>query len=273
MKIVIPGGSGQVGIILARHFHQQGHTVTVLSRAPKPAPWQVIRWDSQTVAHGPALEQSDVCINLTGRSVNCRYHTANRRQMYDSRIVSTRLQTKSLLRSSTRRDCGLTRAPPRSIATPSIAPWTRGRGNSAATKQGPPTHGIFPSGSQRIGRQLSSRGKCQRPADRHAQLHHLYCGQRWSPRSSVESGSQRTRRTARIGGSICFLDSRNRLCPRRRLPDRGRDDDRASEYLLPQSTKKPGVHARSSCFMGTTGWRTCSCMDDRNRRFPDAYGV
>ena len=92
MKIVIPGGSGQVGIVLARHFHQQGHTVTVLSRAPKPAPWQVIRWDSQTV--GPwtaALEQSDVCINLTGRSVNCRYHTANRRQMYDSRIVSTRL--------------------------------------------------------------------------------------------------------------------------------------------------------------------------------------
>ena len=92
MKIVIPGGSGQIGTILARHFHQQGHTVTVLSRAPKAAPWQVIRWDAQTV--GPwtaALEQSDVCINLTGRSVNCRYHTANRRQMYDSRIVSTRL--------------------------------------------------------------------------------------------------------------------------------------------------------------------------------------
>jgi uncharacterized protein (TIGR01777 family) len=92
MKIVIPGGSGQVGSILARHFHQQGHTVTVLSRSPKPAPWQVIRWNAQTV--GPwtaALEQSDICINLTGRSVNCRYYTENRRQMYDSRIVSTRL--------------------------------------------------------------------------------------------------------------------------------------------------------------------------------------
>ena len=37
MKIVIPGGSGQIGTILARHFHQQGHTVTVLRRAPKPA--------------------------------------------------------------------------------------------------------------------------------------------------------------------------------------------------------------------------------------------
>ena len=92
MKIVIPGGSGQIGSVLARHFHRQGHTVTVLSRDPKPAPWQVMRWDAQTV--GPwtaALEQSDICINLTGRSVNCRYHTENRRQMYDSRIVSTRL--------------------------------------------------------------------------------------------------------------------------------------------------------------------------------------
>jgi hypothetical protein len=92
MKIVIPGGSGQIGTILARHFHQQGHIVTVLSRDPKPAPWQVIRWDAQT--DGPwtaALEQSDICINLTGRSVNCRYHPENRRQMYDSRIVSTRL--------------------------------------------------------------------------------------------------------------------------------------------------------------------------------------
>ena len=92
MKIVIPGGSGQIGSVLARHFHRQGQTVTVLSRDPKPAPWQVMRWDAQTV--GPwtaALEQSDICINLTGRSVNCRYHTENRRQMYDSRIVSTRL--------------------------------------------------------------------------------------------------------------------------------------------------------------------------------------
>ena len=34
MKVVIPGGSGQVGTILARHFHRQGHSVTVLSRSP-----------------------------------------------------------------------------------------------------------------------------------------------------------------------------------------------------------------------------------------------
>ena len=162
MKIVIPGGSGQVGTILARHFHQQGHTVTVLSRAPKPAPWQVIRWDAQTA--GPwtaALEQSDVCINLTGRSVNCRYHTENRRQMYDSRIVSTRLLNEVI---------ASLQHPPRLWLNASTAtiyrhaldrPMDERTGELGGTNQGLPTHGIFPSGSQRIGRQLSSRGNCQ----------------------------------------------------------------------------------------------------------------
>lgn len=93
MKVVIPGGSGQVGSILARHFHARGDTVTVLSRSPNPrAPWPVLPWDG--IAPGPwiaELEQSDVCINLAGRSVNCRYGEANRREIYDSRVRSTRL--------------------------------------------------------------------------------------------------------------------------------------------------------------------------------------
>lgn len=92
MRIVIPGGSGQVGQVLARHFHGEGHTVTVLSRKPATAPWTVLVWDARTPgAWVEALDGSDVCINLTGRSVNCRYNAANRREIYDSRIDSTRL--------------------------------------------------------------------------------------------------------------------------------------------------------------------------------------
>jgi uncharacterized protein (TIGR01777 family) len=87
MKIVIPGGSGQVGRILARHFHGKGHAVTVLSRNPRPEPWQVVNWDG-VATH---LEQSDVCINLVGRSVNCRYHAANRRSIRESRVDATLL--------------------------------------------------------------------------------------------------------------------------------------------------------------------------------------
>jgi uncharacterized protein len=90
MRIVIPGGSGQVGHILARHFHSAGHDVTILSRHPHPAPWRVAAWDALTP--GPwvdFLEASDVCINLTGRSVNCRYNESNRRDIYESRVRST----------------------------------------------------------------------------------------------------------------------------------------------------------------------------------------
>jgi uncharacterized protein (TIGR01777 family) len=92
MKIVIPGGSGQVGRVLARHFHGRGHTVTVLSRAPRPEPWRVIAWDGLTPGPWVAdLQQSDVCINLAGRSVNCRYHAANRHAILESRLRSTGL--------------------------------------------------------------------------------------------------------------------------------------------------------------------------------------
>ena len=92
MKIVIPGGSGQVGHILARYFHARGDAVTVFSRNPRPAPWRVIGWDGRTPGDWIAdLEQSDVCINLAGRSVDCRYTAANRRAIFDSRIESTRL--------------------------------------------------------------------------------------------------------------------------------------------------------------------------------------
>ena len=92
MKIVIPGGTGQVGHLLARHFHAQDHDVIVLSRTVQPAPWRIVPWDGLTL--GPwvtELEHSDVCINLAGRSVNCRYTPANRRAIFDSRILSTQL--------------------------------------------------------------------------------------------------------------------------------------------------------------------------------------
>lgn len=82
MKIVIPGGTGQVGTLLARKFHRDGHEVVVLSRSPKPAPWRVVGWD-------PAeIDGADVVINLAGRSVNCRYTKKNRDEIRHSRVSS-----------------------------------------------------------------------------------------------------------------------------------------------------------------------------------------
>ena len=48
MRIVIPGGSGQVGTVLARAFHGAGHDVVVLSRRPLVCPWRVLPWDGRT---------------------------------------------------------------------------------------------------------------------------------------------------------------------------------------------------------------------------------
>ena len=55
-------------------------------------PWRVLYWDAATEGSWIAeLEGADVCINLTGRSVNCRYDQTNRDAIYNSRIASTRL--------------------------------------------------------------------------------------------------------------------------------------------------------------------------------------
>ncbi|WP_239461278.1 TIGR01777 family oxidoreductase [Occallatibacter savannae] len=92
LRIVIPGGSGQVGRVLARYFSQRGHQVIVLTRGPHTAEWQTVHWDAETPGIWTQyLDGADVCINLAGRSVNCRYTPDNRIDIYNSRIVSTRL--------------------------------------------------------------------------------------------------------------------------------------------------------------------------------------
>ncbi len=102
MRIVITGGSGQVGQILARHFHSNGHTVAVVARNVRPQPWSTIRWDGQHLGDWvKELDGCDVVVNLAGRSVNCRYNEANRREIKESRIVTTRLVGDAIARSST----------------------------------------------------------------------------------------------------------------------------------------------------------------------------
>ena len=99
MKIVIAGGSGQVGTMLARHFHTVGHQVLVLSRHTQHTTWQTLPWDGATL--GPWLadvEESDVWINLAGRSVNCRYNRKNRREILDSRVQSTLVLHEAIAR-------------------------------------------------------------------------------------------------------------------------------------------------------------------------------
>jgi len=96
LKIIISGGSGQVGTLLARAFHTSNHEVVILGRTKKPAeestPWRFELWDAKTL--GPwtsELESADVVINLAGRTVNCRYNAKNQKEIMDSRVDSTKV--------------------------------------------------------------------------------------------------------------------------------------------------------------------------------------
>lgn len=87
MKIVIPGGTGQVGTILNRELARDGHEVVVLSRRPGAHPW-----DGRTLgAWVDEIDGCDAVINLAGRSVSCRYTDANLKAMMDSRVDSARV--------------------------------------------------------------------------------------------------------------------------------------------------------------------------------------
>ena len=93
MKIIIPGGTGQVGTMLARAFHRDGHEVVVFGRGmPKAALWRVKQWSlASPDGWAEELDGTDVLINLAGRSVNCRYTPKNRREIFDSRVNSVRV--------------------------------------------------------------------------------------------------------------------------------------------------------------------------------------
>ncbi|MEV5277991.1 DUF1731 domain-containing protein [Streptomyces sp. NPDC052811] len=87
MKVVIPGGTGQVGAILDRALTAAGHDVVILTRRPRRE--REVGWDGRTLgAWARAVDGSDVVINLAGRSVSCRYTEANLRAMMDSRVRS-----------------------------------------------------------------------------------------------------------------------------------------------------------------------------------------
>jgi uncharacterized protein (TIGR01777 family) len=101
MRIVIPGGSGKVGTVLARSFHRSGHDVVVLSRNPRPAPWRVLAWDGRTRTNwSKEIDGADVVINLAGRSVDCRYTRSNREAIFASRLDSTRIVGEAIAQSS-----------------------------------------------------------------------------------------------------------------------------------------------------------------------------
>ena len=109
-RVILAGGSGQMGTLLAR-YQSKGDAVIVLSRKKSPATQKASGrssnarpglcaaavWDATTLGDWVSeLEGADVLINLSGRSVNCRYNAANRREILESRVRSTRVLSEAI---------------------------------------------------------------------------------------------------------------------------------------------------------------------------------
>jgi uncharacterized protein len=93
-KIILAGGSGFLGTVLANHFAAQGIEVVILTRSAKPRADATgeVGWDGLSVGDWlKELEGARALINLAGISVNCRYHAWNRKLMLDWRLYSTRV--------------------------------------------------------------------------------------------------------------------------------------------------------------------------------------
>jgi uncharacterized protein len=100
-RIILAGGSGFLGNALARKFVARGDEVIVLTRAPESRSDGVkeVLWDAKSVGEWAAhVDGADVVINLTGKSVDCRYTEKNRRAIIESRVNSTRAVGEAIAR-------------------------------------------------------------------------------------------------------------------------------------------------------------------------------
>jgi uncharacterized protein (TIGR01777 family) len=89
---VIAGGTGFLGLHLARHLTESGHEVVVLSRNEPStrAEWRHAHWDAQTVGDWAIhLDGAAALVNLAGRSVDCVKTPDHCDEILRSRVEST----------------------------------------------------------------------------------------------------------------------------------------------------------------------------------------
>jgi len=96
-KIILAGGNGYLGGVLARYYSHIAEEVIILSRKPKAAEGNIktFIWDGATKGDWvKEMEGADMLINLCGKNVNCRYTAKNREKIIRSRVVPTTLLNK-----------------------------------------------------------------------------------------------------------------------------------------------------------------------------------
>lgn len=104
-KIILAGGTGQIGRALCRHFAPEAERIIVLSRFPQAGMGNITyrQWDGRTAGEwATELEGADLLVNLAGKNVNCRYTPSNREEILRSRTDSVKALAEAVSRCRVR---------------------------------------------------------------------------------------------------------------------------------------------------------------------------
>ena len=99
-KLIIAAGTGFLGQILVEFYKNNFTEIVVLTRGKSEIKQNIkyVNWDAKTLnGWETELESSDVIINLAGKSVDCRYTDANKKEILSSRIDSTKIIGEAIL--------------------------------------------------------------------------------------------------------------------------------------------------------------------------------
>jgi uncharacterized protein len=111
-KIIIAGGSGFIGEGMTKYFGKENRIIILTRQIDNIQNnrnyynilhkedllhVQFVKWDGKTPGEWiKELEESDLLINLAGKTVNCRYNERNKKEIFDSRINATEVLGKAI---------------------------------------------------------------------------------------------------------------------------------------------------------------------------------
>jgi uncharacterized protein len=135
-KIILAGGSGFLGLSLARELLAQGYEVVILTRQSttiNPG-LRAVQWDGKTLGDWRLeFEGAKAVVNLTGRNVNCRYTEANLREINESRVNSVHVVAAAI---------NTCRKPPEAWVQSSSLAFYGDAGDKVCDETSAPGHGI-----------------------------------------------------------------------------------------------------------------------------------
>lgn len=100
-KLIIAAGTGFLGNVLIQHFKNKFEEIIVLTRGKSETKNRIkyVNWDAKSFSGWEKeLENADLVINLAGKSVDCKYNEKNKSEILVSRIESTKILNKAILK-------------------------------------------------------------------------------------------------------------------------------------------------------------------------------